>query len=162
MFNVHTTGGDELNKQSNWKLAMVFAYGRPVQEVKHFFPKTLSILQKLPLVQNSAFSLLRAGGIIPPHRGSTASILRYHLALIVPDQGENSWLTVAGVNTPWREGKGILFDDTFEHSAQNGAKQNRVVLIVDIFRPNLGFLDNFVQKLEIWKRTGDFYSAGTS
>lgn len=156
MCNVHTTGGDELNKESNWKLAMILGYGKPIDEVKGYFPLTLSILEKLPEVQNAAFSLLKAGGSIPPHCGSTASILRYHLALIVPDNGKHSWLTVAGVNIPWGAGKGILFDDTFEHSACNGAEEDRVVLIVDIFRPNLGLVDGLIQKLEVWKRTQDF------
>ena len=156
MCNVHTTGGDELNKESNWKLAMILDYGKPIDEVKDYFPLTLSILEKLPEVQNAAFSLLKAGGSIPAHCGSTASILRYHLALIVPDYGKHPWLTVAGVNIPWEEGKGILFDDTFEHSARNGAREDRVVLIVDIFRPNLGLVDGLIQKLEVWKRTQDF------
>ena len=156
MCNVHTTGGDELNNESKWKLAMIVGYGKPIDEVKASFPVTLSILAKLPEVQNAAFSLLKAGGSIPPHRGSTASILRYHLALIVPDQGKHSCLTVDGVDVPWREGQGILFDDTFEHSARNGAAKDRVVLIVDIFRPNLGLVDGFIQKLEVWKRTDDF------
>ena len=80
----------------------------------------------------------------------------YHLALIVPDDGKHSWLTVAGVKIPWEEGKGILFDDTFEHSARNGAREDRVVLIVDIFRPNLGLVEGLIQKLEVWKRTQDF------
>ena len=156
MCNVHTTGGDELNKESNWKLAMILGYGKPIDEVKGYFPLTLSILEKLPEVQNAAFSLLKAGGSIPAHCGSTASILRYHLALIVPDDGKHSWLTVAGVKIPWEEGKGILFDDTFEHSARNGAREDRVVLIVDIFRPNLGLVEGLIQKLEVWKRTQDF------
>lgn len=162
MCNVHTTGGDELNKESKWKLAMILGYGKPIDEVKTSFPVTLSILAKLPEVQNAAFSLLKAGGSIPPHRGSTASILRYHLALVVPDGGKHSWLTVDGVNIPWGEGQGILFDDTFEHSARNGAGKDRVVLIVDIFRPNLGPLDKLIQKLEVWKRTEDFFANSQS
>ena len=160
MCDVRTTGGDELNIESKWKLAMIFGYGKPMDEVKDYFPLTLSILEKLPEVQNAAFSLLKAGGSISPHCGSTASILRYHLALIVPDNGKHSCLTVAEVKIPWGEGKGILFDDTFEHSARNGAEEDRIVLIVDIFRPNLGLVDGLIQKLEVWKRTQDFI-AGT-
>ena len=156
MHSVRTTGGDELNKEGNWKIAMIFGYGKPIDEMKHTFPFTLSIIKELPDVQNAAFSLLKAGGIIPPHAGSTASILRYHLPLIVPDNGKQSWLTVAGVDIPWKEGKGILFDDTFQHSARNGTNKDRIVLIVDIFRPNLGFMDRVIQKIEVWKRTQDF------
>ena len=159
MRSVRTTGGDELNKKGNWRMAMIFGYGRPIDDVKNSFPFTLSIIKKLPDVQNAAFSLLKAGGIIPAHVGSTASILRYHLPLIVPDNGKHSWLTVAGVDIPWKEGKGILFDDTFEHSARNGANKDRIVLIIDIFRPNLGFIDRVLQKIEVWKRTQDFIAS---
>ena len=63
-----------------------------------------------------------------------------------------------GVNVPWGEGKDILFDDTFEHSALNGAEEDRVVLIVDIFRPNLGLVDRWIQTLEVRKRTRDFHA----
>ena len=63
-----------------------------------------------------------------------------------------------GDNIPWGEGKGILFDDTFEHSARNGAEEDRVVLIVDIFRPNLGLVDRWIQTLEVRKRTRDFHA----
>ena len=67
---------------------MILAYGEPIEELKGSFPLTPSILEELPEVQNNAFSLLKEGGSIPPHRGSTASILRYHLALIVPGEGK--------------------------------------------------------------------------
>ena len=62
------------------------------------------------------------------------------------------------VNILWGEGKGILFDDTFEHSARNGAEEDRGVLIVDIFRPNLGLVDRWIQTLEVWKRTRNFHA----
>ena len=67
---------------------MILAYGEPIEELKGSFPLTLPILEELPEVQNNAFSLLKGGGSILPHRGSTASTLRYHLALIVPGEGK--------------------------------------------------------------------------
>lgn len=137
---------------------MILASGEPIEELKDTFPLTLSILEGLSKVQNAAFLLLKGGGSIPPHRGSTASILRYHLALIVPGEGKQCRLTVKGVNIPWGEGKGILFDDTFEHSARYGSEEDWVVLIVDIFRPNLGLVDRWIQTLEVWKRTRDFHA----
>ena len=158
MCKVHTTGGDELNKESKWKLSMILAYGEPIQELKGSFPVTLSILEELSEVQNAAFSLLKGSDSIPPHRGSAASILRYNLALIVPGEGKQCRLTMNGVNIPWGEGEDILFDDTFEHSAHNGSEEDWVVLIVDIFRPNLGLVDRWIQTLEVWKRTRDFHT----
>ena len=67
---------------------MILGYWEPIEELKGPFPLTLSILEELPEVHNAAFSLLKGGGSIPPHRGSTASLLRYNLALIVLDEGK--------------------------------------------------------------------------
>ena len=33
MSNVYTTGGEELNKESKWKLSMILAYGEPIEEL---------------------------------------------------------------------------------------------------------------------------------
>ena len=35
----------------------------------------------------------------------------------------------------WKEGEGILIDDTFEHEVYNDSDGRRVMLIVDIRRP---------------------------
>jgi len=35
----------------------------------------------------------------------------------------------------WKEGEGILIDDTFEHEVYNESDGRRVMLIVDIRRP---------------------------
>ena len=74
MCNVHTTGGDELDKESKWKLAMIFGYGKPIDEVKSSFPVTLAIPTKLPEVQNAAFSLLKAS-----RRVDSASLRLYRV-----------------------------------------------------------------------------------
>jgi aspartyl/asparaginyl beta-hydroxylase (cupin superfamily) len=37
----------------------------------------------------------------------------------------------------WREGEAWVFDDTIEHEARNGSDRSRVVLIFDVWRPEL-------------------------
>ena len=40
--------------------------------------------------------------------------------------------------TEWQAGKMLIFDDTYEHEAANKSKEEeRVVLIVDIWHPDL-------------------------
>ena len=40
--------------------------------------------------------------------------------------------------TEWQAGKMLIFDDTYEHEAANRSKEEeRVVLIVDIWHPDL-------------------------
>ena len=80
------------------------------------------------------FSLLRPGTRIRPHHGFTNARLICHLPLIVP--GECA-LRVGNQIHPWREGELVVFDDSMEHEAWNLSKELRVVLLFDIWRPEL-------------------------
>ncbi len=91
----------------------------------------------LPRIRNSPtvmFSLLRAGARIAPHTGTHNARLICHLPLIVPP---NCGFRVGNQVRQWEEGKLLIFDDTIEHEAWNESSQDRVVLIFDIWRPEL-------------------------
>jgi aspartyl/asparaginyl beta-hydroxylase (cupin superfamily) len=57
-----------------------------------------------------------------------------HLPLIVPD---GCWFRVGAETRFWRSGEAFLFDDTIEHEAMNPSDELRVVLIFDVWRPEL-------------------------
>jgi aspartate beta-hydroxylase len=57
-----------------------------------------------------------------------------HLPLIVP---EDCALVIGGESRAWREGETVAFDDTYEHEAWNRGSRTRVVLIFDVWHPNL-------------------------
>jgi aspartyl/asparaginyl beta-hydroxylase (cupin superfamily) len=80
------------------------------------------------------FSLLRAGARIPPHTGTHNARLICHLPLLVP---RDCGFRVGNEVRTWEEGKLLIFDDTIEHEAWNNSDQDRVVLIFDIWRPEL-------------------------
>jgi hypothetical protein len=80
------------------------------------------------------FSLLKAGAHIGAHTGMYNSRLICHLPLIVPP---NCRFRVGEEVREWEEGKLLIFDDTIEHEAWNDGAQDRVVLIFDIWRPEL-------------------------
>jgi aspartate beta-hydroxylase len=46
-------------------------------------------------------------------------------------------LNVGGEVHEWREGRAVVFDDTYEHEAWNRSDRTRVVLIFDIWNPYL-------------------------
>lgn len=52
--------------------------------------------------------------------------------------GTAGWIKVAGETRYLQEGKAVIFDDSFLHEAGNtSAEEPRVVLIVDIWHPDL-------------------------
>jgi aspartyl/asparaginyl beta-hydroxylase (cupin superfamily) len=103
-------------------------------------PNTLAALEGVPLstapdrMPSVLFSLLRPHVRIPPHTGQTNARLICHLPLIVPGGGG---LRVGNETRSWTEGEALIFDDSIEHEAWNDSDQVRVVLLFDIWRPEL-------------------------
>ncbi len=103
-------------------------------------PKTMAVMEEVPLtrVRNRSpsvlFSLLRPGAHIPPHAGLVNTRLICHLPLIVPP---NCSFRVGNDTRTPVEGKVWIFDDTIEHEAWNRSDQTRVILLFEVWRPEL-------------------------
>lgn len=124
---------------SDWSALFLCENGVVSDEVVARCPRTWEALQAAPLPRiinspTAMFSLLRAGTRIPPHTGSHNARLICHLPLIVPP---GCGFRVGNETRLWQEGKLLIFDDTIEHEAWNESDQDRVVLIFDIWRPEL-------------------------
>lgn len=108
-------------------------------------PETYSIISEnadLCDIQNRApsimFSLLKAGANIPPHTGMLNTRFICHLPLIVPGNGA---LRVGSTIREWEKAKLLVFDDTVEHEAWNNSSEDRLVVIFDIWRPELDLIE---------------------
>ena len=87
-----------------------------------------------PRAPSIMLSLLKPGAKIPPHTGMLNSRLICHLPLIVPP---DCVFRVGGETIQWQEGKVIAFDDSVEHEAWNNSAFDRLVLIFDVWRPEV-------------------------
>jgi hypothetical protein len=65
-------------------------------------------------------------------------------------------ITVAGETRTWHEGQPLVFDDTYEHSTWNGTSGDRVVLLFDVWHPDLSQaeVDAVVAMFEDARRQG--------
>src|ERR1700741_725824 len=128
-----------LNNPS-WSAVYLVKNGNVVAENAARCPQTLAAVEKAPLAQTKdrtpsiLFSLLRPGARIPPQNGFINVRLICHLPLIVPG---NCIFRVGNDVRPWVEGKAWVFDDTVEHEAWNGSDKTRVILLFDVWRPEL-------------------------
>jgi hypothetical protein len=124
----------------DWSAFYLWKDGELVPENAARCPQTLKTLANVPLarVKNRSpsvlFSLLRPGVRIPPHTGMVNTRLICHLPLIVP---ENCGLRVGNDTRTPVEGKAWVFDDTIEHEAFNSSNKVRVILLFEIWRPEL-------------------------
>jgi ornithine lipid ester-linked acyl 2-hydroxylase len=96
-------------------------------------PKTTELLRKLPQISTAMFSIIDGGKHIPPHVGFFKSVLRYHLAMVVPSDAP-VYIVVGGKEYHWKQGEDVLFDDTYLHEVWNKSTERRVVLFCDVLR----------------------------
>ena len=80
------------------------------------------------------FSMLAPQTAIPPHSGVANFRLLCHLPLIIPGK---CWFRVGEQVRDWQSGQAWIFDDTIEHEAVNETDQLRVIMIFDIWHPDL-------------------------
>ena len=103
-------------------------------------PAALAALAHAPMPDiarrspTALFSLLRPGTHIRPHHGLLNTRLICHLPLITPP---GCALRVGNETREWREGELMIFDDSFEHEAWNRGPDTRVVLLFEVWRPEL-------------------------
>lgn len=117
--------------QGSWEVLAFYALGERFEVNCNLCPRTARAVESVPGMISAAFSVLAPGAQIRPHVGYTASVLRCHLGLIVP---EECALRVGDETRAWEEGKCIIFDDTVLHSAWNKSERQRVVLLIDFQR----------------------------
>ena len=122
-------------QDDRWKTYFFRAYGFQVDAHLDRCPETAKALDEIPGLTTAMFSILAPGKHIPPHVGPYKGVLRYHLALKVPEPADRCGITVHGVTQHWEEGKSLVFDDVWEHSAWNETDDTRVVMFVDFIRP---------------------------
>ena len=122
-------------KGTNWRTFFLYGFGEQLKKNCAQAPFTTSLLEKVPNIEISWFSILSPGYHIPPHQGVTKGILRAHLGLIIPKNQEACRIRVDKQIEHWEPGKIFVIDDTFEHEVWNETEEERVILIFDFDRP---------------------------
>ncbi len=124
----------------DWGAFFLIKDGVTVEENAALCPRTYAAIRELPLCRidhrtpSVLFSLLRPGARIPPHHGFMNARIIAHLPLIVPP---DCGLRVGNETRSWSEGQVVLFDDSIEHEAWNLSGEPRIVMIFDVWRPEL-------------------------
>lgn len=128
----------------DWGAFYLIEKGHVVEKNAARCPATMAALKSVPLgevsdkMPNGLFSLLQPKTRIASHNGLFNTRLICHLPLIVPGNGA---LRVGNETRQWRKGEMLIFDDSIEHEAANDSDELRVVLLFDIWRPELSDRD---------------------
>ena len=126
-----------------WSVLPIFVFGEPAARLlgsRNAFPQTTRILSNLPggccssPLADALFSAHAPHTRLVPHCSWDPFRLRLHLGLHVP---EKCGIRVGSEARGWKEGKILAFHDAFEHETWNESEEQRVVLIADLWHPDL-------------------------
>lgn len=124
-----------ITQDDKWKTFFLFGFGYKAEQNCARCPETTKLIEDIPGMKTAFFSILTPGKHIPEHRGLYKGFIRYHLGVKIPDPHTQCGIKVDGETRHWREGKSLIFDDTYQHEAWNDSDEIRVVLFMDILRP---------------------------
>jgi aspartate beta-hydroxylase len=137
----YVTGG----AKASWDALFFYRHGQRFDENHRRFPFTSHTLDVLDLCRidgqapEICYSILQPGTRIEPHHGVTNARVVVHIPLRIPP---GCFLEVTGVGRHyWHEGRAMVFDDTFQHSAENPSDQVRGILLMDSWHPDLTELE---------------------
>lgn len=125
-----------------WKIMPFYYYGTWSTENCKKMPKLAEFLKSLPKLKIALLSVLSPHTRLNEHKGwgnHSNNVLRCHYGLIVPEEcyiyvkEDNESMATAGEH---QKNKWLIFDDSKTHYAINNSDYHRIVLIVDIERPN--------------------------
>ncbi len=129
-----------LMNDPRWSAFHLFQHGLPLEPNASRCPATMAALADLPLPRVAGrspmalFSILAPGTHIQPHCGMLNTRLICHLPLIVPPRCR---LRVGNHSRTVEAGRMLIFDDSIEHEAWNDSDAVRVILLFEIWRPEL-------------------------
>jgi beta-hydroxylase len=109
-------------------------YGETPPSARQSCPVTSAILDAAPSIKGAMFAFLPSGAILGRHRDPFAGSLRFHLGLDTPND-DACWMEVDGDRYAWRDGQGVLFDETYVHEVRNDTDRGRLILLADVERP---------------------------
>jgi aspartyl/asparaginyl beta-hydroxylase (cupin superfamily) len=145
----------------SWGAFYFWKGGEVIAENAAHCPATMAALSLAPMPEISLrspmalYSLLKPGTHIAPHHGMLNTRLVCHIPLIIP---EDCALRVGNETRAWKEGQALIFDDSFEHEAWNRSDKTRIVLLFEIWRPEIT-LDERAALTTLFEAINDYSGA---
>ena len=135
----HEESERSISRSGSWDVFMLYERGRKQPDNCALVPHTMRIIDSFRTVKTHAglayFSKMQPNTHIGPHRGPTNMRVRCHLPLIVPEG--DCGIRVGTEMQRWQPGRCLVFDDSLVHEAWNHTDGTRLVLIVDLWHPDL-------------------------
>ena len=136
--------GNSLFKKG-WRRFYLKWYGDALPSARRHCPETVALLERIPGLHAAMFTLVAPRSRLGRHRDPFATSLRYHLGLITPNS-DRCRIFIDGEPYAWRDGEGVLFDETYVHWVENDTDAPRIILFCDVERPLHGRIPTMINR----------------
>ena len=121
-------------RDGRWTSFYLKLYDADIPSARQLAPKTMALIDQVPCMNIALFACLMPGKKINKHHDPFAYTLRYSLGLKTPNS-DACGIEINGQDYKWKDGEGIIFDETYLHHAYNNTDEIRLILMTDIDRP---------------------------
>jgi hypothetical protein len=129
----------------HWVVMQLYRHGAWHEANTALCPSARRLVEQTPYSPGEGFiSILAPEGRIQMHSSGCNAVLTCHAPLVTPAE---CYLQVALETRAWRDGIVVVFDDSFLHRAWNNSSEERIVLLWEIWHPDLTALE--IAALEI-------------
>ena len=126
---------ENLHVGGDWTELRIRSSGYGFTKHTEFFPETMRHIRNCGQDFTSIkFSAIQPGTHIRTHTGPSNERLRVHLTLL---HSGGAKIRVGTDWHTWVQGEAVIFDDSWEHEVIHTGSEMRVVLIMDIWHPEL-------------------------
>jgi len=131
-----------LHTAGEWRQLNINMQGRIVPQTLQLLPITSKIVLELEdgnsmVHGGSKISVMEPGTVVLPHTGLTNARVRIHLGISIPS---GAFIRVGNETRTWTEGRCTAIDDSFVHEVWHTGTERRILLIVDIWHPEMDVL----------------------
>jgi ornithine lipid ester-linked acyl 2-hydroxylase len=127
---------ESINDTKSWTAIMSLFWGMKVSnELNKKCPQLAGLLKQIPGLVSVTISRLSPHSTIAEHEGDTNGIMRCHFGIEIPGGLPECGFKVNGESRSWEDGKCLVFNDAYRHSAWNNTDKRRIIIIMDIIRP---------------------------
>ena len=123
------------NEPNKWKFIPLRTWTRKYKANSAKFPLTEKVLEQIPFLVSAAYSQLDNLSNIKHHTGDSNVMYRVHVPLVIPAGLPECGFEVLGIQKEWAEGEPFGFCDAHRHYAWNTTTEKRIILLLDIIRP---------------------------
>ncbi len=121
--------------EAGWRTVNLYSYFLRYPAACARFPTVDRVVRQIPGMCLAQIAVLEPHTRIKAHRGDCSALIRTHLGIRVPAGLPELGIRVGREERGWEEGRCFAIQIAHRHYAWNRTDQRRLVLVVDVIRP---------------------------